>query len=111
MFHKGNRPDPYGVTLQLYREARGCFAIVSPPHENPNPVERPNGPSEPISALCRALKLAKRHYCDVTVVDPDNCWRPAWGELCGLQANESDPGRPEKEGSLFDTPTFAGPSR
>lgn len=89
MLHKGSRPDPYGVTLQLYREARGCFAIVSPPHEYLNRVERPGRPSEPISALCHALALAKRHHCDVTVMDPDSCWRPAWGELQGCRSSES----------------------
>ena len=83
MFWQGRRTDPYNVTVDLFREALGPRGLIHPPRMQCDVFRRGvwGGPYDAVTALSLATRLAEQNHCDVTVVDRDKCWRPAWGIL------------------------------
>jgi hypothetical protein len=71
------------VTIVLSRCANGQWATVVCPksaHESLI-VDRVTEPMAPKDALSGAVKLANQLKIAIVVQDPDQVWKPEWGEL------------------------------
>ena len=85
-FEQVDEPVPDAVTVTLWSADGQTFGEVLgpvPPAEGEPPIfiAEQDGPLKAFQAVVVGCQLANELHRTVVVIDPENLWKPEWGQL------------------------------